>query len=275
MKNIIPLFILILSINYASAQETISISDVTDQLGRTKSSMAIPKGTLLTNLNYTYSEASTAYTNRKRHNPKLNLGYGLGKRVDIRLETEYSFEQRTEDFGWNWGNLPHTRSYKGLDGFKLGSKVNLFEQKGWIPQVAFSAEFVVGYSWYGDDIDRFNDENGIILSLPWSYNLGQKFRLSGGFEYMHLGTRRISNIYNGSINGRYEIIEDLGVFVELMVPTNFTYYSVTPTVGAFYRINSNMQVDLSFGKYIGNYNNYFDYERSYLSGGFSWLIFNN
>tara|TARA_R110002050_G_scaffold109799_4_gene221522 strand:+ start:19059 stop:19868 length:810 start_codon:yes stop_codon:yes gene_type:complete len=269
MKNIL-IVVLTLGFSGVGAQET-TISDVTNRLGKTRSAKAIPKGTLLTNVNYMYNTYSNSYIELKQHSPSVRIGYGVTKRLDFRMETGYSFEN--SNWANNWGYLPSSKT-NTWTGFKVGSKFNLFQENRWVPQLAISIDYVLVSIGYENIFDQSDYRTGVALSLPWSYNLSKKFRLGGGFEYMYFGESYFSEVYKGSLNGRYEFLKGLGIFMELMIPTDLDKYSLVPSAGAYYRITKNIQVDVSFGKYIGDYGASSYTNKNQFSGGFSWLLFN-
>ena len=248
-----------------------TISEVSNRLGRTRSSRAIPKGRLLTNVNFSHLDLTIGSFEVNRNGPITSVGYGLTKRMDISLSSGYYFNSGSSDAYWWMSN-----EWNQWQGLKFSSKFNLLEQKGWMPQMAIAIDFKGEYiTSFGPSLDRFNNGSGIILSLPWSYHLGEKFRLGGGFGYMVSNSYRdMDHLFNCSINSRYEFSIGLGVFMDVFVPTDFYYSSVTGTIGAYYRINPSIQVDFSFERIHENLTLYNTYDRSQLSCGFSWLMFN-
>lgn len=269
MKNLISLLFLFLSFTYSKAQDSASSSSITDLIVP-QTSRAIYKGKLLTGIDYGYSN-NRLTTNSQELNfwsngPSLNLGYGITKRLDIRISTGYSSTTyRHYDHGQGFSGKNHS-----WNGFSIGSKLNLLKQKGWIPELAVNAS--VSFGNFSNKLTYL----GTDIGLPWAYKLGKKFRLGGSFNFYHtnsvtdLGTLWDSFYY--SINATYEFMDALGVYAQLALPKNLQSYYTIPKVGAYYRINPKMQVNLNFSKTFASSNTQNIYEGQYVSAGFSWLM---
>ncbi len=257
-KLYITLFVSLAFTTVSFCQDTNSVSPISDNLGNTESSHAIYKGTLLTSLSMDYNELkyNSEYSDHSFKTlgaPVISVGYGLFKFMDFRLT-----------YGLN-----HDRSYYSQVGsrssyhsnIQFGSKINLFQQKKWMPELS--------YSLY------YNSDEFVANTLAFSYNLGDNFRLGGNFglELYDIELKTNPRQWYFSLNARYEFFEGFGAFADIKSQDRVYEYMKTQ-IGVYYRLNNNMQFHLNGGKvfYVesnGDLNEYFS------SGGFSWMLFGN
>ena len=69
---------------------------------------------------------------------------------------------------------------------------------------------------------------------------------------------------------RYELNNGFGLYADVY-SGNFRINLFYLNVGAYYRLNNNMQFQISYGK---QYARYFDLDSKQISFGFNWLLFN-
>jgi len=255
------------------AQDSVSIYSITDQLGSSSSSRAIYKGVFLANLNYNYSEMEIpgfgSKYNSWNHGPGLNLGYGISKRVDVRIGTGYSFlKYSNKSF-----HTTETGTKNFWTGILVGSRLNLFSQKKWRPELAFSANVFISNN------TKVLTYEHLDLVLAWSYKLGDKFRLAGNFGWNETSSKfRSDGFFDPfyyTLNARYEWGKGIGFFADFYLPKSLENYHPTPSVGGYYRLNPNMQFHVRYRQFV-DFNNQEYLPQFYtIGGGFSWLIGNN
>ena len=257
-KLYIALFASLVFTTISFSQDTNSVSHISDNLGNTESSRAIYKGTLLTSLSIDYNELkyNSEYSDHSFKTlgaPIISVGYGLFKFMDFRLT-----------YGLN-----HDRSYYSQDGswssyhsnIQFGSKINLFQQKKWIPELS--------YSLY------YNSDEFVTNTLAFSHNLGENFRLGGNFglRLYDLESKINPRQWSYSINARYEFFKGFGAFVDFKSQDQKFWWRTSSQIGVYYRLNNNMQFHLNGGKVFYSENN--DLNEYFASGGFSWMLFGN
>jgi len=253
------------------AQDSNTVTNISNNLGTTMSSRAIYKGTLLTGVNFSSNNATVGYNNFEYKTKSLSIpgifvGYGISKNVDIRVSTGYA-KREWESNGGVSG--PQNGGFSGLSGIGIGSTVNLFKQKKWLPELAFSLDT------YIPNYDFNNDVNVNLKStLAWRYYLGNNFRVGGNFFMRNFINQSYSNHFTTefsfTLNTRYELQNGLGMFVDVLSPT-FNLNSLYPSAGVYYRIKKNLQIQVTVGK---SYHFNQDVESKYVAGGFNWLLFN-
>ncbi len=191
-------------------------------------------------------------------------GYGVSKRVDVKLGLGYRFSRYQYDSA---GYVTNSRKAADFTGISLESKVNLFTQNKWRPELALSGNYF--YSSLGGDM--------VGLVLSWSYRLGDKFRLGGNFASNNVDSELDGNYgffdsFNYTVNARYEFVKGIGVFADIRLPNSLESYSAMPDFGVYYRVNSNMQFHMRYNQLMSIDNN--PTQLYNLGGGFSCLFFN-
>ena len=280
-KLILTVSTVLLITSLAFSQDSTSVknstvTNISDNLGRTISSRAIYKGSLSTRLGFGYSEFKIddghgdSYNSRDITAPHIMIGYGITKNIDVHISTNIvqSDWDNTNDSSFLTGS-----NYR-IRGYFIGSKVNLWKQKGWLPEVAFDLGV-------GLPSDFKLIKSNVSATLAFSYKIGEKLHLGGNVNmystFYEVNTEtEVQNSFGFSLNIRYEFIHGFGAFADLdlngirvnsYIPSNYT-----PNGGLYYRINPNMQIELSAGKFLST--GYSPTTFGYVSGGFNWLLFN-
>lgn len=272
MKKAFFTLSLIISQISAISQDSMSIYQVTNELGYSESSKAIFKGKLLTSLNYAYSEWHLGNINQNFSNwgsgPNINIGYGITKRVDVRITTgQFSNTYRFLD-----GSTEKSGNIKNWSGLFFGTKVNLTNQKGWIPESAVSVDLSMPYQYESLELTT------IKLNFAWSYLIGNNFRLGGDFlftdDFDNFQQRNFFDSFHYRINARYELVNGFGVFVDVNLPKSFGGMIYNPNGGLYYRLNKNAQFHILYGTTMGNENKSYTYDSRYFRVGFSGMLLN-
>ena len=243
-------------------QDTNSVSHISDNLGNTESSRAIYKGTLLTSLSIEYNELKyqglySTSSNKTIGAPVISIGYGVFKFMDFSVSYGLNYQE---------SNFPQDgiflSNYPYLNTFEIGTKINLFKQKGWVPELSYSLDYV-------SDIHLQRVTN----TLAFSYNWGEKFRLGGNFGLPLYDLEKFepARKWYYSLNVRYEFFEGFGAFADVK-SQDLMRWGMNTQIGFYYRLNNNMQFHLHGGKvFFVESNNRFDIY--FASGGFSWMLF--
>ena len=242
------------------SQDTNSVSHISDNLGNTESSRAIFKGTLLTSLSLEYNELKyqDPYSTSSLKTigaPVISIGYGVFKFIDFRVKYGINYQE-------SYFSQDGPPSKYSVHSLEFGSKINLFKQKGWIPELSYSLYYIS---------DTYSQR--MTNTLAFSYNWGEKFRLGGslGLPLYDLELPEPAHLWY-SLNVRYQIFEGFGAFADVKYQDHWLYYMNTQ-IGLFYRLNNNMQFHLNGGKVWYTELNHFD--EYFANAGFSWMLFGN
>ena len=272
-KLYITTFAFFLLVNLSFGQDTTSITHISDNLGYTKSSRSIYKGTLLTRISFGYSETKAAgpgynFLKKAVGIPGVNIGFGIFKNIDLRIGIGMSYNE-THFSGSDYSGSPinsFTSDYK-MNNFAFGSKINLFKQQKLVPELAYSLDVNTLFT-------STNSRSHIYNTLAFSYNLGEKFRLGGNFglrtSLSLTGYSEGSSHLFYSLNIRYEFMDGLGAFMDFK-PANISSIDMNSMLGIYYRLNNNMQFNLYGGTLLLTPQNY-PSDVYFVSGGFSWLL---
>ena len=262
---------------YAQESDTKNqISDYSNELGNTKNSKTIPKGKIFSTLGYLAgNETTTRYDwleELEYQAATFDLGFGLGKRWDIRVNSHY--------FSLNRSNNNWSYESKGLSHLKFSSTYNFLKQKGYLPEMSalISYSFNSGFHRYGALGELYGDQ--ISIGLPWAYKFGPNFRFGGAFEYN--ASNYQGDVMMISLNGRYNTNYGLGFFADckydfMISRLGSGVYSLNPSLGVFYSINNTMLLSLGYEKkyYTRVMYDSWNYNSNQITLGFSYLFFNN
>jgi hypothetical protein len=189
--------------------------------------------------------------------PVISVGYGLFKFMDLRLTYGLGYQESYYSNAGYWSKYP-------FHSMGFGSKINIFKQKGLIPELSYSLFFISGYS-----------SQRAANTLAFSYNLGENFRLGGNFglELYDIELKINPRQWSYSINARYEFFEGFGAFADFKSQDQKFWWRTSSQIGVYYRLNNNMQFHLNGGKVF--YSEHNDLNEYFASGGFSWMLFGN
>jgi hypothetical protein len=248
MKRIVLLFFLFTGL-IASAQERID----TDRPDQTESAVLVPK-------KYFQGEFGFGKENFEGENynlihPTFLLKYGLSKRFELRLESEFSSRYLHL--------IPDTKKATGLSPVEIGTKVALFEEKGLLPKTSLIVH--VGMPFIASPHDkeqdifpsfRFTCQNSITERIGMGYNVGAEW---DGYESSPVWLYTLSP--NISLGKRwYVYVEAFGFFESDSWEHNLDG-------GLAYYISNDAKLDLSAGIGLGS-----SLLKNYVSLGFSFRL---
>ncbi|MBZ9630232.1 transporter [Salegentibacter sp. LM13S] len=183
------------------------------------------------------------------------IRYGILERVELSAVIDYKYQE----FELN----NNTRSLEGLSNLHLGFRVNINDQKEWLPATAFQMRL---------KLPNISDDFGSEYLAP-----AMVFVANWGLpKNMSLATNWILS-YSGNdpkptgkyvINFGFPIYKQLSGFIENYGQVNQSVYQTRFDTGLGYLINNNVSVDLFAG--FGDNQNVTDY---FVSTGISWRVF--
>jgi len=250
MKPIV-FFIFLLAGLHAFAQEKID----TDRPDQTESAVLVPKKYF--QAEFGFGKENLEGKNYTLAHPAFLLKYGLSKRFELRLESEYTSEYIHL--------IPETKTTTDLQPIEIGTKIALFEEKDLRPKTSLIIH--VGSSFKGSNpfewpyhiSYRITCQHSITEKIGLGYNLGQQSD-EEGWAWLYTFSPNIS------IGKRwYGYVEAFG-FKGSGMSVNRKWQHAFDAGFAYY-ISNDAKVDLSGG--IGLADNPM---RNYIALGFSFRI---
>lgn len=248
----IAFFIFLLTGLTAFAQERID----TDRPDQTESAVLVPKKYFQGE--FGFNKENYGDKNYILVHPTFLLKYGLSKRVELRLESAYATEYVHL--------IPNTVTETDLEPVEIGTKISLFEEKGWRPKTSFI--FHIGSSFEGKHIEewdfnstfRFTCQHTLTENIGLGYNIGME---SDGEE----------NVLLYTFSPNFNIGKKWYAYVELFGFRTRDIYSFQKRwqhafdTGLAYYLSNNTKVDLSSGFGLGS-----NPMTNYIALGFSFRV---
>ena len=236
MKRILFLPLLFLSV-FATAQNTSEL--ITDRPDQTESSTVVPYKSLQIETGFLLEKKSNDLMQHKSYayNSTL-LRYGLLQNFELRLGLDYlsdRFEMKEEGI---------TKKISGFSPLYTGFKVNIVEEAGWKPEIAFLGGVTLPFTAKKDYKPTHVSAN---MRFAFTHTLSERFSLGYNLGAEWDG-ESAGPLYFYSLVLGVELTNNLGIFAESygllnpegepenMVDTGFTYL-----------ILHNFQIDLSGG----------------------------
>ena len=181
--------------------------------------------------------------------PSTLVRIGLMKGFELRIVTQY------EDLKYNGANM---QDVKGWSDLQLGAKIQLLQNEG-NTEIAFLSHIVLPTA----KTELTNDELGMINKLAISHDLGDKFGLGYNIGYDYMGS---THQLTFSLAFGIGLAKNLGMYLEPYgsyaeggsFESNFN-------TGFTFLLNSNLQLDASYGFGL-------NHSMNYLGIGFSWKL---
>lgn len=232
---------------------------ITDRPDATEAPSVVARGALQIESGalFTSFEDDVLQTNTSTYNTTL-LRFGLLENLELRL-------------GWNFVEQRNKQStaqeeviQSGLSPLLLGMKVNITQEKGWLPTIGLIGHLFLPFTASDDfkpqntSVDfRFAFDHTLSDSSSLAYNLGAQW------EADSLGAAYIYTLAYG-----YSITDSFGLYAELYgdLPENNRSNHFWDA-GVTYLILPNLQLDATIGTSITKGQDLL------LSGGFSYRIF--
>ena len=219
-------WLLLVSISCYSQKEPIE----TDRPDQTETPAIVPKGMFQVESGFTFEKIDSK--NLVFVLPSTLWKYGISQKIELRVITEFVIEKE------------ENQKQNGFLPIAVGFKINLFEEKGWLPKTSLISHVSIKnwstskykYDYFVPDF-RFTMQHSLGDNFCLGYNLGAEW---DGF------TKQSKLLYTVTIG--YSVTNKLGSYLELFgfAPQNeIAYHNFDG--GFTYLINNNFMVDLSSG----------------------------
>jgi hypothetical protein len=245
----IAFFIFLLAGLTVSAQERID----TDRPDQTESALVVPQKYFQGEFGFGKENFEAGHYSLIH--PTFLLKYGLGKRVEVRLESELVSDYVPLISG--------TKKTTGLEPVEVGTKIALLEEKGLLPKTSLIVHLGLPFaaSTYDKQQDlfpsfRFTCQHSITKAVGLGYNVGAAW---DGYSRNPAWLYTFSP--NFSIGKRwYAYVEAFGFFEASSFQHNLD-------AGLAYYLNNDAKMDLSAGAGLGS-----SLLKNYISLGFSFRL---
>lgn len=251
-KKIISLCIFYLFIQKTKAQNLLPPIAL-DRPDQTESPMIVPKG-------YIQIESGVNFENTKKEIktntlPTILWKYGITPNLEFRLITE-----RTEISQMNFGDVSNK---KGVNPITVGFKVNVFEEKGLLPETSLIMHY--GTKKWGNK-GLQTEKSTPSFRFLMQHTLSEKFSLSynAGAEWDGNNPNNGSAIY--TLTTGYAASPKIGFYLELygfLPGKDQSEHNVDG--GMTWLINNDLMADISTGLGLNN-----RAPNSFIALGLSW-----
>ncbi|ADR21349.1 hypothetical protein MATR_10220 [Marivirga tractuosa] len=258
-------FLTFIASSYLVQAQEDSIQIYTDRPGFSDYPKTIPKGYFQVEAGFSF-DSETVNPNDKNQVINWNntlVKYGLTSGLELRLSQSYQSVRLLES-----GTSPEFNWISNSGPIVVGSKVNLLEESGLIPQTAVLAEYGINTA----NPSTFENNSYYRIQMSSIYQLNPQWYLMANLGYdklfENLGRLRFT------LNSGFSINEKLSVYAEIY---GFRSESLTPLNyfdgGFTYLINPKFQLDLHAGfDLVQQVNNVDNYQQSFLSIGLGYLF---
>jgi Putative MetA-pathway of phenol degradation len=235
-KHIIAILLALLF--YATTAFTQIEKIDTDRPDQTESPFIVPKKWVQFEMGFLKESDKPdpqSFRNVYFQHPTLLSKYGVSKRFELRLITEYSTFKEKGATG--------TFIKSGLSSVQLGGKVKFFEEKGLRPKTSLIVHYDFSRlrTFYRGSVDganfRFTMQHTLSPMISLSYNLGMEwdsFGASPAYTYTFAPGFNISEKW-------YSYIEAFGFVWNNEPPEN------SVDIGLAYYVTNNLKLDISGG----------------------------
>ncbi len=241
MEKILCVVIVIgfgLGINNIEAQDVSKVSElVTDRPDKTESSVAVPLRSVQIETGFSYTFDSQILSD------KTNIGYGetlirygLFEGMELRFAMDYS------TVSYSYHNSPIQTQQNGVSPIAFGTKINLTEQKGWIPEMALLAHLHA--SVFASDFLTEYAIPELILSASHTFTdrFSFGYNIGIGWEDNDMSPRK-----NYSLAAGFGISDKIGFYVETFGSFGEEEFQNLFDGGFTFLIMPNLQFDISGG----------------------------
>ncbi|MDD3858939.1 MAG: transporter [Bacteroidales bacterium] len=257
IKLSIITFLLLFLHNTVKSQIDSSINFVTDRPGMATSTDIITSRCFQVEDGFQFEKIyNENLSNKNFLFSSLLLRYGIVKNVELRLQTDYVYNIVTDNI--------NTFSIYGFNPITIGTKIQIFEQKKFIPDVSFLFNLVIPF-WGKKEFIPNNFAPSFTLLM--SNDISEKLNLCYNYGIFWDGTSSVPNHFYAICFG-INFSKKWNAFIEgygfTNPQTNSLFYI---DVGSSYLINKRFQIDFSVSRRLNSSLNYYC-----LNTGIAWQI---
>ena len=213
-------FLLIILMHFLFAQDIETVELIGDRPDQTESSTVLPKG---------YFQFENGFVNENVNSYLTNISYssflvryGLFENFELRFASDY---QMTKITGLD--------NISGFAPISVGSKIQVKQEDGWIPQIAFLGHLTIANTGNSDYMQKYQSAN-MVLTFGHTLN-----------NYMYVG-------YSIGVDFPSDVDYSVGTY------TFVTGFTISNKIGAF------IEAYGDFSKYM--------YAQNKINGGVTYLI---
>ena len=177
--------------------------------------------------------------------PSLLLKYGLNEKIEIRLISEFVYQ--------NLGAVNFSAIDRGLSNTQIGGKINVLKEKGFVPKTSIIAHYRL--NTVNTNVIGHDSINGGNISLAMLNTVSEKF-LIGYNLGVEKFTWRYEPMYFYSLSPKFNFAEKWQAFLEIF---GNLWKGRNPQTsidgGISYYINDHFKVDASAGTRINKNTN--------------------
>tara|TARA_R110001583_G_scaffold160872_1_gene312746 strand:- start:15698 stop:16477 length:780 start_codon:yes stop_codon:yes gene_type:complete len=225
---------------------------VTDRPDQTESSVTVGKNNFQIESGVLFEKSNDNSVNRF-FGPSTLLRYGISKGIELRFVSQYE----STKIEFEGGEI----DYLGFNDLEIGVKFQVFKKEKVNTEIAFLSHVIIPTA----NKNLTNEKIGVINKLAISHTISKKIGLGYNLGYDYI-SKQSSLTYSLALG--ISLSDKLSFYAEPYGAwgESNTFESNFDT-GLTFLVNSNFQLDASFGTGLNN-------DMQYVSTGFSWRIAN-
>ena len=223
---------------------------VTDRPDQTESSVTVGENNFQIESGLLFKKSKDNSVN-SFFGPSTLLRYGISKGIELRFVSQYE----STKFELEGGNI----DYSGFNDLEIGVKFQVYKKEKVNTEIAFLSHVIIPTA----NTDLTTEKMGVINKLAISHAISNKIGLGYNLGYDYI-SKQSSLTYSLALG--ISLSDKLSFYAE---PYGFwgelNTFESNFNAGFTYLVNSNFQLDASFGTGLNN-------DMQYVSTGFSWKI---
>ncbi|WP_131450751.1 transporter [Flavobacterium subsaxonicum] len=249
MKTCTALLLLLITPAAALAQDEPIETDRPDQ---TETTATVPAGMFQSESGFTHRQAER--NGRELILPETLWKYGINDKLELRLITEFEFNKYGDSLA------------QGLEPVDIGLKVNLWDEKGIVPETSIILTIKLPKVASKDlAVDYVAPEIRLLFQNTITDNIDLGYNLSADWD----GTSP-NPIFEYTLSPNFKLSETISAYAEAFGYLPEQQHATHWIDGGFkYLITKNIQVDISGGYELTSHNHFHSY---FESVGFSFRI---
>lgn len=223
---------------------------ITDRPDQTESSVTVGKNNFQIESGVLFEKSNNNSVD-SFFGPSTLLRYGISNGIELRFVSQYE-STKLELEG---GNI----NYSGFNDLEIGVKFQVYKKENVNTEIAFLSHVIIPTA----NTDLTTEKMGVITKLAISHAISNKVGLGYNLGYDYISKE--SSLTYSLVLG-ISLSDKLGFYAEpygSLGESNI--FESNFNAGFTYLVNSNFQLDTSFGVGLNN-------DMQYVSTGFSWKI---